>query len=104
MGSLAVKEPVKEIRFAEALLQKAKSLDDAGPAPPGVPGGQDVDLQYVARLCTFDPDGPGESMNPGAIDAQIFSDGHPRLHLPATRVHALDLHFGTRLDAESRFQ
>ena len=98
------KEPVKEIGLAKALLQKAKALDDAGPAPSGVPRGQDVDLQYVARLRTFDPDGPGKRMNASAIDAQILSDGHPRLYLPAARVHALDLHFVTGLDAEPGFQ
>src|ERR1700728_1021896 len=101
MRCLAVKKPMKEVRLAGGVFQKAKALDDAGPAPAGMPGGEDVDLQHVAGLRAFDPEWPGEGVNPGAIDAQIFCDGHPRLHLPATRVDALDLHFGTRLDAET---
>ena len=104
MGSLAVKQPVKEIGIAEALLQKAKALDDAGPAPSGMTRGQDVDLQYVVRLRTFDPDGPGKGMNPTAIDAQILQRRSSPAHLPAARVHALDLYFGTGLDAEPGFQ
>ncbi len=93
---------MKEIGFAKSIFEKAKALNDAGPAPVGVARGQHIDLQYVARLGSLDPDGPSERVNAAAVDGQVFLGGHPGPHLAAARVHALNLHLISRLNAQTR--
>ncbi len=95
---------MEEIRLAEAILQKSESLHHAAPAPAAMARRQHIDLQYIAGSCTFDPDGPSESVNARSINAQVFRERGSGGDLSAARVDALDLHFVTRLDTKSRFQ
>ena len=98
-GGLAVQRPVKEIRLAKTIFEKAQALDDAGPSPAGVTRGQHIDLQHVAGFCALDPDGAGERVNARAVNGQVFRGGHARPHLAAACVHAFNLHFVTWINA-----
>jgi hypothetical protein len=67
---LAVKPPMKDIRFVKAVLKKAESFNHAGPSPPAVPSGENVDLQYVSGFRPFDPYRAGERVDTCSINGE----------------------------------
>ena len=60
---------MKQKWLRKALLEKPETRNHARPSPPFVPNIQDVDLQYIARLCTFDRHRPRKRVNQSPINS-----------------------------------
>ena len=95
---------MEKVRLAKTIFEKAESLDDAGPSPAAVAGGEHFDLEHIAGLRAVDPDGAGERVNAGAVDREKFGGGHAGVHLAAAGIDALDLDFVARLNAQARLE
>ncbi len=88
----------------KALFQKAESAHNARPAPPAVARRHHIDLQHIAGLRTFNPDGPGQGMDAGSVDVEVLRSRHAWPHLAAARIYAFHLHFVSGLDAQPRLK
>jgi hypothetical protein len=93
---------VEEKWSAEAVFEEAEAFYDAGPTPAVMLRGEDVDLEDVAGLGVFDPDGAGEGVDAGAVDGEILLDRCARMDLRAASVDALDGDLIAGCDAEAR--
>ena len=102
-GDIFVKLPLEEIGVGEAFLQKAEAGDDAGPAPAVVMGGDDFDFEDVAGFGVLDPDGSGEGVDAGAVDALVLFEGHGGVDLAAAGVLAIDVDHVVGGDAKTGF-
>src|ERR1700676_4699350 len=94
---------MEQVRIAKSVFQQAEAFDDARPTPTAMLRGKYIHLQYVARLCAFNPGGSGERMNASSVDAEILCCRHARGHLPPAGIDAGNLDFISGDNSQPRF-
>ena|ERR1700676_743900 len=94
---------MEQVRIAKSVFQQAEAFDDARPTPTAMLRGKYIDLQYVARLCAFNPDGAGERMDAGSVDAEILCSRHARVNLPPAGIDTRYLDFIAGDNSQPRF-